>query len=48
MYGALSNRDYPLIQALFLFSTVCVLLANLIADMTYGILDPRVRRGGGR
>jgi peptide/nickel transport system permease protein len=48
MYTALSNRDYPLIQALFLFSTICVLLANLIADMTYGILDPRVRRGGAR
>lgn len=48
MYTALSNRDYPLIQALFLFSTVCVLLANLLADMAYGVLDPRVRRGGAR
>ncbi|MGA8114360.1 MAG: ABC transporter permease [Actinocatenispora sp.] len=48
MFSALSNRDYPLIQALFLFSTVCVLLANLIADMFYGVLDPRARRGGAR
>ncbi len=48
MFTALSNRDYPLIQALFLFSTVCVLLANLIADMFYGVLDPRARRGGAR
>jgi peptide/nickel transport system permease protein len=45
MFGALGDRDYPLIQALFLFTTVAVLIANLIADMLYGVLDPRVRRG---
>jgi ABC-type dipeptide/oligopeptide/nickel transport system permease component len=45
MFSALSNRDYPTIQALFLFSTVCVLVANLLADVLYGVLDPRVRRG---
>ncbi len=48
MFAALSSKDYPLIQALFLFSTVCVLLANLLTDMFYGVLDPRARRGGGR
>jgi peptide/nickel transport system permease protein len=41
-----SNRDYPLMQALFLFTTVGVLLANLLADMLYGVLDPRMRTGG--
>ncbi|HSE55456.1 MAG TPA: ABC transporter permease [Nocardioidaceae bacterium] len=41
---AVSNRDYPLMQALFLFTTVGVLLANLLADVLYGMLDPRVRR----
>jgi ABC-type dipeptide/oligopeptide/nickel transport system permease component len=46
MFDALGNRDYPLIQALFLLTTVGVLLANLLADMLYGVLDPRVRRGG--
>ncbi len=46
MFQALSNRDYPLMQAIFLFTTVGVLLANLFADFLYGILDPRVRRGG--
>jgi peptide/nickel transport system permease protein len=45
MFGALGDRDYPLIQALFLISTVAVLLANLVADLLYGVLDPRVRRG---
>jgi peptide/nickel transport system permease protein len=31
-------------QALFLFTTVGVLIANFVADMVYGVLDPRVRR----
>lgn len=44
---ALGVRDYPLMQTIFLFTVVGVLIANLIADILYGILDPRVRRGGG-
>lgn len=44
MFDAISNRDYPLMQTIFLFTTVGVLLANLFADVLYGILDPRVRR----
>jgi len=46
MFDALSDRDYPLMQTLFLFSIVGVLLANLLADLLYGLLDPRVRRSG--
>ncbi|RIV24134.1 ABC transporter permease [Alicyclobacillaceae bacterium I2511] len=45
---AVSNQDYPLLQALFLFITVSVLLANFVADILYGLLDPRVRKGGVR
>jgi peptide/nickel transport system permease protein len=44
MFDAISNRDYPLMQTIFLFTTIGVLLANLFADILYGILDPRVRR----
>jgi ABC-type dipeptide/oligopeptide/nickel transport system permease component len=44
MFDAVSNRDYPLMQTLFLFITVGVLVANLFADILYGMLDPRVRR----
>ena len=44
MLEAVSNKDYPLMQALFLFTTVGVLVANFLADMLYGVLDPRVRR----
>jgi ABC-type dipeptide/oligopeptide/nickel transport system permease component len=46
MFDAIGNRDYPLIQTIFLFLTVGVLTANFLADMLYGVLDPRVRRGG--
>jgi peptide/nickel transport system permease protein len=45
LFKSVGNRDYPLMQALFLFTTVGVLLANLLADFMYGWLDPRVRKG---
>jgi peptide/nickel transport system permease protein len=45
LFDSVGNRDYPLMQALFLFTTVGVLLANLLADFLYGWLDPRVRKG---
>jgi len=41
--NAVGSEDYPLLQALLLLITVCVLLANLGADLLYGRLDPRVR-----
>jgi peptide/nickel transport system permease protein len=40
---ALSARDYPVLQGIFLLLSVSVVLANLGADMLYGRLDPRVR-----
>ncbi len=40
---ALDARDYPLLQGIFLLLAVSVVLANLIADLVYGLLDPRVR-----
>jgi peptide/nickel transport system permease protein len=46
MLESLRDKDYPLMQTLFLFSIVGVLFANLLADLLYGWLDPRVRRGG--
>lgn len=44
LYNAVVNEDYPLMQGLFLVITVSVLVANLIVDLLYGVLDPRVRR----
>lgn len=40
---ALSARDYPVLQGVFLLLSVTVVLANLVADVTYGFLDPRVK-----
>ncbi len=37
------NKDYPVIQGLFLIITIAVLVANLLADVVYVALDPRVR-----
>jgi peptide/nickel transport system permease protein len=40
---ALSSRDYPVLQGIFLLLAVSVVIANLLADLVYGLLDPRVR-----
>ena len=39
---AVSQRDYPVLQGAFLLIAVAVVLANLIADLVYSWLDPRV------
>jgi peptide/nickel transport system permease protein len=41
---AVNNRDYPLLQGIFLIITFAVLAANLIADFAYVLLDPRTRQ----
>jgi peptide/nickel transport system permease protein len=40
---ALTARDYPVLQGVFLLLSISVVLANLLADLIYGALDPRVR-----
>ncbi|RPI87669.1 MAG: ABC transporter permease [Chloroflexi bacterium] len=40
---AVNTRDYPLMQGIFLLITFTVLAANLIVDIVYVFLDPRVR-----
>jgi peptide/nickel transport system permease protein len=47
-FNALKSRDYPLIMGAFIFFTVVTLIGILIADLTYGIIDPRVKGGGNR
>ena len=39
-------RDYPIVQTLVMFIAIVVIVSNLIVDMLYGVLDPRVRYGG--
>ena len=43
MYSALTNRDYPVLQGLFLLITIAVIGANFCADILYRYLDPRVK-----
>lgn len=42
-YDAVLARDFPMLQGAFLVFTVAVIGANLLADLTYPLLDPRVR-----
>ncbi len=42
LYESVAGRDYPVIQACFLIITLCVIAANIVADILYPILDPRV------
>lgn len=42
LFEAVSNRDYPLIQGCFFVITLCVIVANIIADLLYPLLDPKV------
>ncbi|MTD12645.1 ABC transporter permease subunit [Nakamurella sp. YIM 132087] len=41
---ATANRDFPLMQGILLFIILAVLVANLVADLLYGVLDPRARK----
>lgn len=41
--SAISNRDYPLIQGTVLVTAGIYVLVNLVVDLLYGIIDPRIR-----
>jgi peptide/nickel transport system permease protein len=43
---AINNRDYPLIQGIVLLAALFVTLSNLVVDLMYGLLDPRIRLAG--
>lgn len=40
---AINNRDFPLVQGAVLFFAVVFVLVNLVVDLSYSVLDPRVR-----
>jgi len=41
LIGAINQRDYPLVQGVVLVTALVVVLANLLADIGYRIVDPR-------
>lgn len=45
---AISSRDFPLIQGTVLFMGVVYVSINILVDISYGIIDPRVEMGGGK
>ncbi|MFN3975413.1 MAG: ABC transporter permease subunit, partial [Dehalococcoidia bacterium] len=42
---AVSHRDYPVVQALIFVMALVFLAINLLVDLLYGWLDPRIRYG---
>jgi peptide/nickel transport system permease protein len=42
-YDAASARDYPTLMAITVIGSLLVLMGNLVADLLYGVVDPRVR-----
>ena len=41
--GAIQARDYPVVQGALLLLVVVFISINLLADLMYGVLDPRIR-----
>ena len=46
LQAAIENRDYPVIQGGVLFVAIIVVLVNLLVDISYGFLNPRIRLAG--
>ncbi len=42
--ASIEKRDYPVLEGIFLLTSFAVLAVNLITDLTYGFIDPRVAR----
>jgi ABC-type dipeptide/oligopeptide/nickel transport system permease component len=48
MLTSINNRDYAIVQAGLLLLVMVFITVNLITDIAYGFLDPRIRLAGGR
>jgi peptide/nickel transport system permease protein len=40
---AIRNRDYPMVQGVLMFISMTYVCANLLVDILYGWLDPRIK-----
>ncbi|MEM2144012.1 MAG: ABC transporter permease [Candidatus Jordarchaeaceae archaeon] len=45
LWDAISFHDYSVLMAIFYVSSLAVIIANIIADLLYGIIDPRIKFG---
>lgn len=41
--NAIQNRDMPLLQGTVVFTTILIIIGNLVADILYSVIDPRIR-----
>lgn len=42
---SVSNRDFPLVQAIAFFTSIVIIILNFLTEMAYGWIDPRIRYG---
>jgi peptide/nickel transport system permease protein len=45
IWNAINVRDYGVLMAVFYIISVCVIIANVLSDLLYGIIDPRIKYG---
>jgi len=45
LWDAIGRADYPVLNAMFYIIALCVIAANFISDLLYGVVDPRIRYG---
>jgi peptide/nickel transport system permease protein len=45
LWNAIAFVDYPVLMAMFYIIALCVIAANFISDLLYGVVDPRIRYG---
>ena len=44
---ATNGRDYPVMQGIFLIMSIAMVFSNLLAEILYAVLDPRIKIDGG-
>lgn len=44
LVSAINSRDYPLMSGAFILITVAVIISNIVTDLLYSVIDPRIRR----
>ena len=43
LYEAVLYKDFPVMEAMFYIIGLCVIAANFVSDVVYGIIDPRIK-----
>ncbi|MCJ7423330.1 ABC transporter permease [Candidatus Bathyarchaeota archaeon] len=45
IWNSIQYRDYSVLMSVFYIISICVIIANIISDLLYGIIDPRIKYG---